>query len=511
MEKTKIIVVEDESIVAEDIRQSLLKMGYEVPAVVATGKEAVRKTEELKPDLVLMDIILREKMNGIEAADAIHSIIDVPIIYLTAYSDEKTIGKAKLTEPFGYIIKPFDDREVKSTIEMALYKSGIERKLKENREWLFTVLKSIGDAVIAADDKGAVIFMNSVSEMLTGWSEEEAKGKNLSEIFRILSAESGKPIENPLELLLGGGAAGGLAGDAALISRDGTEIRIDDSSAPIVNRKGEITGVVLVFRDVTERRQIENERNKLLLELRMKNRELEEILYASSHDLRSPLVNVEGYTGEITNSVKSLFSLLQDEQISPSAKEKMASVAESISDSEKFVKAGVSKMASLLSGLMYVSLAGSELHETREIDMNALIAKINDEFKPWLKEEDARIEISQLPPCRGDIRQINQVFSNLIENSVKFLDPGRKGIIKVSGRIEEGQSVYCVEDNGIGIPIKYQEDIFKMFHQLDPKNTAGDGIGLAIASLAVERHNGRIWLESEPGKGSRFFVALPRA
>ncbi|HDK41574.1 MAG TPA: GGDEF domain-containing response regulator, partial [Nitrospirae bacterium] len=217
MAKTQIMVVEDESIVAEDIKRSLQNMGYEVPAVLSSGEDAVKKAEELRPDLILMDIVLRNKMNGIDAASHIRSILNIPIVYLTAYADEKTLERAKITEPFGYIIKPFEDRELHSIIEIALHKHGIERKLQESQQWLATVLRSIGDAVITTDGEGRVIYVNPVAEAVTGWRLGEAKGKALETVFKIISEETEEEAESPVNKVLKAGVIVGLANHTLLI------------------------------------------------------------------------------------------------------------------------------------------------------------------------------------------------------------------------------------------------------------------------------------------------------
>ena len=272
MSKTQIMIVEDEGVVAADVKESLKILGYEVVAVVPSGEEALKKIEDKKPDLVLMDIVLDGKMNGIEATDEINSRFDIPVVYLTAYADEETMERAKVTEPFGYIIKPFGDRELHTVIEMALYKHKVEKKLKESEEWLSTTLKSIGDAVIASDSKGGVKFMNGVSQSLTGWKEEDAIGKTLEEVFHIVNEETGKGVENPAKKVLREGVVVGLANHTVLIAKDGTKRPIDDSGAPIRDARGNIIGVVLIFRDITDRRRAEkalaNEKERLAVTLR---------------------------------------------------------------------------------------------------------------------------------------------------------------------------------------------------------------------------------------------------
>lgn len=257
MSKAKIMIVEDESVVAMDIKGTLTSLGYNVPAVAFSSEDAIKKAEEYLPDLVLMDIVLKSKMDGIDTATHISSKFNIPIVYLTAFADEQTLHRAKLTEPFGYLLKPFEERELVITIEMALYKHKMEKKLKESERWLSTTLKSIGDAVIATDNNGNILFMNHVAEKLTGWSFSEAINKPLERIFNIINENTKMKIDNPVKKVLSQGTIIGLANHTLLITKTGREIPIDDSAAPIMNDNGEIEGVVLVFRDITERKRNE--------------------------------------------------------------------------------------------------------------------------------------------------------------------------------------------------------------------------------------------------------------
>jgi PAS domain S-box-containing protein len=269
MEKTKILIVEDEAIISKNLQMRLEKHGYIVPSAVATGEEAIKKSGEDNVDLVLMDIVLLGEIDGIEAADQIRSRFNIPVIYLTAYADETILEKAKITEPFGYIIKPFEDRELHSAIQMALYKHKMEQQLREKEKWLSTVLNSIGDAVITTNIKGNVLFINPVAEKLTGWKEEDATGRPLEEVFNIVNEKTGEDVENPVKKVLRDGAVIGLANHTMLITREGNRIPIDDSGSPIRDDKGNITGVVLVFHDITERKKIEKEIKKSKAEWEM--------------------------------------------------------------------------------------------------------------------------------------------------------------------------------------------------------------------------------------------------
>ncbi|MCI0448632.1 MAG: PAS domain S-box protein [Chlorobi bacterium] len=258
MDSPRILVVEDEGIIAQDIKNCLEGLGYVVPEVVFTGREAIQRAAELRPDLVLMDIVLKGDIDGIETAAEIRRKYNIPIVYLTAYEDDRTLKKAKLTEPLGYILKPFEERYLRSSIEMALYKHKTDTRLKENERWLGTILRSVGDAVIVTNPKGLIQFMNPVAETLTGWHLREVLGRKIGDVFKFLDEDTRTPIENPVERVLRDNIVIGRSNNTVLVSKDGTEISIDHSSSPMLDDNGTITGAVLVIQDITERKIAEN-------------------------------------------------------------------------------------------------------------------------------------------------------------------------------------------------------------------------------------------------------------
>jgi len=257
--KARILVVEDEVIVAENLALAISDLGYEVVGRPVSAEEAVKKALELEPDLILMDVVLKGNKNGIDASQEIKKKMDIPIIFLTAYSDISFIDKAKSIEPYAYIVKPFQPRQLLASIEMALYKSQMEKKLYEAQEWFSITLKSIGDCVIATDLKGNVKFMNTVAEAVTGWNMDEVGGKPVNVVYNIINEETGEPAEDPVTRVIRKGTVGGLPNHTLLITKDGTKIHIDDSGAPIMDDRGNIIGVVLVFQDITERKRAEDE------------------------------------------------------------------------------------------------------------------------------------------------------------------------------------------------------------------------------------------------------------
>ena len=186
--KPQIVLVEDEIIIAQDLKRNLINMGYNVPAVVFSGEDALVQASTLKPNLVLMDIKLRGKIDGIEAAGEIQKKFNIPVIYITANADHVTVERASKTEPYGFIYKPIQLSVLHTTIDMALYKHSMEKQLREREIWLNATLHSIGDAVIATDTRKRITFMNTVAEQLTGWKQEECSGAPLTKIFRIIRA-----------------------------------------------------------------------------------------------------------------------------------------------------------------------------------------------------------------------------------------------------------------------------------------------------------------------------------
>lgn len=254
----KIMIVEDESIVAMEIRSSLTDLGYTVTAIASSGELALKRVAETQPDLVLMDINLKGNMDGVQTAEQVRAHFGIPVIFLTAYADNNTLQRAKLTEPFGYILKPFEEKELNISIEMALYKHQRERQVKASGQWFATTLKSIGDAVIATDKNNCLVFINSMAEALTGWKREDVLGKNLTDVFCLLPDILRNNIDKTVTDATNSGGVIGLPEDTTLLAKDGKAMPISGSAAAIKDNKGNIMGAILVFRTIDKPKQAQS-------------------------------------------------------------------------------------------------------------------------------------------------------------------------------------------------------------------------------------------------------------
>ena len=428
------------------------------------------------------------------------------------YAEGESTAEASITSKSGDKIPHFftglrtiiSDRQYLVGMGMDITEiKRMEEALRESEEKYRNLVEQANDGIVIIQD-GVFKFVNSIMAKMLGYELEEMievdflnyvpfdSRKRIEEVYG--SRPPGKEVPNHFEM--------------ELIRKDGKTLSTE-VNVGLIERGGRPAELVFL-RDITERKRADKERERLNEELYEKNKELEQVIYVTSHDLRSPLVNVQGFSKELDYSIKELNSILKDVELTPEVRKQLSVICEEyISDALEFISASVTKMDALLSGLLRISRLGRAALIFEDLDMNSLLSEIGKSFEFRIKEAEMDLKIDELSPCVGDAVQINQVFSNLIENALKYRNPKKKGVIKVTGKRKEDQVVYCVEDNGIGISKKHITDVFVIFHRIDPKTTEGEGLGLSLVSKILSRNKGRIWVESEEGVGSKFFVSLP--
>jgi PAS domain S-box-containing protein len=378
-----------------------------------------------------------------------------------------------------------------------LERKRAEQRIAAEQAWFRITLASIGDAVITTDPDGLVTSLNSVAEKLTGWTCEEAIGQPMGQVFSIIHEITGQQVEDPVDKVMQSGLVAGLADRTALVARGGQVIPVEDSAAPIQNGDGEILGVVMVFRDVTEERKIELALADYAERLKGSNQELEQFATIASHDLQEPLRKVKQF-GKL---LKNRFG----EALGEEPKEYL----------ERMISA-VDRMQEMISDLLELSRINSQGGNFEKIDLAEIASDVVSNLETRIRATQGQVVLEPLPTIVGDAMQIRQLLQNLIGNAVKYYKPGVPPLVRVSAQTDpdilgDAASISIqVEDNGIGFEEKQVERIFQPFQRLHGhEEYEGTGIGLSICKKIVERHKGSITAHSQPGEGSTFIFTLP--
>jgi len=483
-----------------DLQNKLEDLGYSVPALCNSGEEAIDLADSLNPDLVLMDIKLNGETDGIQAAEQIRDRLDLPVVYLTAYADEATLQRAKLTGPFGYLLKPVEQRDLQTAVEVAIYKHRVERELKASERWLAAVLRSTSDAVAATDENGSISFINPVAETLMRCSAEDALGKQLADLFTIRHGQSDGPAMDPVAKALRENRVVDLAHDTELITKDGRSLPISGTAAPIKDDDGKPTGVVLTFRDIADRKRIEEERAAALEKAREADRLKSQLLSTVSHELHTPLAAIKGFATTLLDC---------GDNLDDAEKREFLGEIDAAADRLSHLIDHLLQFSRLESGMLPIAPVPTRIVEVLEGALSHL--RIRDPQKRVALDLPAN-----LPMVMADPRRLREVLDNLLDNALKYTPAHSSLWIECVHTAENSVPVVrlTVRDDGPGVPEAMLERIFEPFRQAgDPAGLRnnGAGLGLAICRRILGAQQGRIWAESVDGGGVAFIVTLPLA
>jgi PAS domain S-box-containing protein len=465
MNKYRIFIVEDETIVAHDLKETLINLGYIVVGTARSGEIALEKVVETNPDLVLMDIHLAGMMDGIQAAEEIHKTSNIPIIYFTAYADMKLLNRAKSTDPYGYIIKPYHERELQSVIEMALYKSSLDRKLKSSEERFRLLLQHVPSVSVQGYSMdGTIQYWNDASEHLYGYTAKEAIGKNLVDL--IIPTEMQDDVRKAIALMVETGQPVP-ASELSLMRKDGSRVLVFSSHSIVKRSQGEIE-LFCIDIDLTDRKRAEDA-------LHLANKKLKLLSSITRHDITNQLTVLVGY-----------LHILENKRNDPSFGDyfrKVAFAAQRISTMIRFTK------------------------EYDSIGVNAPIWQdCRTLVDPVAKQASlGQIKVKNDFPSGAEVFAdplLVKVFYNLMDNAVRY--GGNITTIRFAVEERDGHHVMVCEDDGAGVVARDKERIFDRGFG---KNT---GLGLALSREILAITGITIKETGEPGKGARFEMAVPK-
>ena len=498
----RIMIVEDESLVAEDLQSCLARSGYEVVGIADTFDDAKHLAEQERPDLALLDIRLKGPRDGIELASELRRR-NIGFVYLTSHGDEGTLARAEVTEPLGYVLKPFAAREMVPVLRTAMYRHAADIRLRGLEHWLQTTLRSIGDAVVVTDADGRVTYLNPVAEILLQCNLRQASGQPASQVMPILD-ERGTLVPCVAMRAMDSAAIVHVDPGAELVRADGSRVPIDDSAAPVRDADGRITGAVVVVRDATQRRLLEQQRREA--ERRMQEAE----------KLQSLGVLVGGLAHDLNNILTAILG-----GVALGRDEAGGAAAGAFGQIEANTKAAAELCRRMLAGFGTGPVAAEPVSVAATVrELLARERAIAGTRIVFLEEPEREDEHVLADPL-----QWRQVLANLLRNAVEAFG-GREGTVAVrwgslalpstflaaashAGDLPPGDYVWLeVADDGPGMPADVRARVFEPFFTT---KFTGRGLGLAGVHGIARRHGGAVDVASETGLGTCFRLFWPAA
>jgi two-component system, cell cycle sensor histidine kinase and response regulator CckA len=482
---TSILIVEDEGLIALDLKRKLEQVGYIVPMIADNANDALLGVESLRPDLVLMDIRLQGPQDGVEAADQIRRQFHVPVMFVTAHADKETLDRARITEPFGYIVKPFHGVDFRPQIEIALWKHKMEQKLRVSEAWLSTTFRNVADALIATDSEGNIAFMNTPAAQLTGWDCAESKGKPLLDVFQVFDEITNLPVVHPLDDIYDGRELATGPRTLKLTQRGGEEPILVEAELSANRDEGSLLGVIVVFRDVTLRRNAEKQHrqlqkmNSLALMAIGLGRELAESQRRMDNSLKQLIAQSAGSSLRLLGDVFYLSAYQQ-------------SVVQQL-----------------------IALGKTDPGKVAVIDLNVVLREMEVKFRKalgTLRSLNMKLPPG-IPPIKADLVDLRENLFRLVIDARDAMPDG--GVVEISTTTNtsadnKNNVLVSIRDTGKGIRANAEDRVFDPYYQSRP-GKGNPGFSLALVYQFVALSGGSIRVESAPGEGTAYLLSFPVA
>jgi two-component system cell cycle sensor histidine kinase/response regulator CckA len=482
---TTVLVVEDEGLIALDMKHKLEQAGYSVSEIVDSADDAIASVERLQPSLVMMDIRLHGPKDGIEAAAEIRSRFNVPVIFVTAHADHATLERARITEPFGYIVKPFQTINFRAQIEMALWKHKMEQKLRVSERWFAATFQSIADALIATDRDGNVAYMNQPAADLTGWESQDATGRALADVFGACDEITGLPAAPGLYEIFDGTETGSMTRTFRLTRQGNGEPVLVEAEISANRDQGTMFGIVVVFRDITARRALERQERQTqrLSALALMATGLGRELADSQNDMDASLKHL------IEQSRGSMQRLLWD-------------VFERSAHQQSIVQ-------------RLITLGKSDTGQVTTVDINEVLTGLTEKFRKTLGvRRPLHLNLQpEILAIRTDSRNLRENLVRLIADTRQATPEGGPVTIStITTSSSEGKPVaqIVIRDTRKTVRPDAGERVFDPYYQSRSGST-NPGFSLALVYHYVALSGGTIHVENLPGEGSAYWLNFPAA
>jgi len=482
--KAKVLIVENEMITANATKRTLEVLNYSIPRIVSSAQEAIKETEENTYDLILMDIKLQGQKDGIKAASRIRARHDIPVIYITALTDKKTLEKAKATNPYGYAHKPVDEKELRTVVEMALFRHEMELQLKKSEDRYRSIFEGSRDAIFIVAEDSRFVEVNEAASALTGYSKDELLKMKIPEIH---DAEDLEAYNHYFLRIMSGEP---VTSDAKVLKKDGTKVDTEFS-----NQKTEIGGIPYmhtIARDITERKRAEEQKEVLQAQL--------------IHSEK--MAGIGTLTSGVAHEFNNLLQIIKGHMEFAQKTKRSEDIEEAIETA--LLTSG--RAAKIIKDLLI--FASDEVSEKEFVPITEIVESALALLEEHIKKHNIEVvrKYQKNPNVEINKAEMQQVFFNLITNSRDaMIHRGGKLEINVN-RIEERVEV-SFSDTGIGISEKNLGRVFEPFFttkgSIGGNKIPGTGLGLSVAYGIVKRHAGIIEVKSQEGKGSTVTVKLP--
>jgi len=493
LKTARILLVEDERIVGANLQQRLRQLGYEVPQVAVSGEEALRAAGETAPDLVLMDIRIEGEMDGIETARLMNlsDALPIPVIYLTAHSEESTIERARATRPYGYLLKPFSERELHATIQMALERKLVETRLHDSEQCLRLAFDVAAIGALDVNVQTARVSLTGGAQDMLGLAGTAPT--TVEDLLAHVHASDRQEVSAGMAL--------------AMLQRDGyrSEFRVLADGVRrwlrLEMRLLDGTRMIGVVQDISAHKQAEVIANRF-------NAELEHQVVERTGELNSRVAEIDAFSYSVAHDLRgpvraiTAFSQILLEEHAHQLDDKGRHYL------ERMRLSGL-RMAELIDALLVLAKLGRDSLRFAPVDLSAMALGIMAQLREEQPARSAEFALTEGLLVQADPGMMHLVLDNLLRNAWKFTSKREFAHIAFGANQVGGETVYFVSDDGAGFDMAFSKHLFGIFRRLHSDNEfPGAGIGLATVQRIVHRHGGRIWAEGAVGKGATIYFVI---